>query len=265
MPCIQAGVSRMFPPQDGIALVAGDPLLGGVRGRLPAMTSHHPWWLKPIPNTKKIAAAAAKSENAGKSKATARAGKREKPLSETSENPFELHRGIETASLRTEPLLTNALIWRASTRTSANSKVSRNQSVDPVYGGYGRAPKSSRRCPRIRCRLDHRSPHAASTKDHFRKFRKFVLPGTALPSSRDAPLGPGWAAGGSPLQSHDRRGNRGNRANLRNPDEMGIGGRTSRPAANRANPRKPAFAPASDRRLPAWATSRWAMPRGSRL
>ncbi len=110
----------MLLPRDGIAMMGDGPILGPVHGSLLAMTSHHPWWLKPNPNTKKIAGTAANSGNAGKSKEVAPAGKHEKPLSKISENRFERYPMIETAKLRTESLLSNALVWRASKSTCAN-------------------------------------------------------------------------------------------------------------------------------------------------
>ncbi len=91
----------MLIPRDGMALVASNPLLGRVRDGLPATTSHHPWWLKPNPNTKKIAGTAANSENAGKSKAP-HGGARQAPtpagLAETAETARTLKTSMKCAS-----------------------------------------------------------------------------------------------------------------------------------------------------------------------
>ncbi len=130
----------MFIPRDGIALADGGSFLGRAHGNLLSLTSHHPLWFERNPNTKKSQGAAANSGNAGKSWATALAGKHEKPLSEIR---LERHGVIETAGLRAESLRTNVAVRATSEVNGANSKMSR-----------------------IR------------------------LPGTPLPLSRDAPLGP---------------------------------------------------------------------------
>ncbi len=161
---------RMFPPRDGIARAGCGSILGSAHGSLPSVTSHHPLWFKQNPNTKKSRGATANSGNADKAGV--------QPLGETAE-------------ALTESVVADVAVWATSKRTSAKSKVSRIQSVDPVDTRLGSASIAS-------------------------------VANVACPSPGGGLYHPGVRSRGAP-QSHNRRANRGNRANFEKLDEMHIG------------------------------------------
>ncbi len=107
----QREVVRMLLHRDSMALMGGRGILGHTHGSLLSMKPHHPLWFKPNPNTNKSRGATGNSGNADKS---------------------GFHPLGETAHQRTESVVANVAVWATSKRTTANSKVSRNQSIVPA-------------------------------------------------------------------------------------------------------------------------------------
>ncbi len=112
----------MFLRRDDITLAGGGSILGGAHGDLLSVTSHHSLWFKPNPTTKKSRGATGNSGNADKDGM--------QPVSETAEP-------------QAGSVVPNVAVWATSKRTSANSKVLRNQSVDPVDMRHGSASIAS--------------------------------------------------------------------------------------------------------------------------
>ncbi len=78
----------------------------------------------------------------------------------------------ETAEIRTESVVANALVWRASRRTCANSQVRENQSVDPADSKHGSSPKLSAATSGIRPLATAPCPPGHGQPQHARSQRQ---------------------------------------------------------------------------------------------